>query len=80
MYVLTKTYNISKVDVSKIFVELLKENIFQTLSKEIILIAFELYSIINLDFVDCILCATNKVSGIKVKTFDKSLTKCLNSK
>ncbi|MEO8210936.1 MAG: PIN domain-containing protein [bacterium] len=78
IYVLTKTYNVSKLNASEIFIGLLNENVFQLTSKDIMLRALELFSSKNLDFVDCILCATNKINRTKVETFDKSLKKCID--
>jgi predicted nucleic-acid-binding protein len=46
-------------------------------SKEVIILAFEIFETKNIDFVDSLLCACSKVLKINVVTFDKKLTKCL---
>ncbi len=49
-------------------------------SKSIMVKALEIFSSGNSNFVDCILCATTKVTKHTVSTFDKGLKKCLDHK
>jgi len=79
VYVITKTYGIVKKEASVIFTELIDKNFFSLESKDIIIEAFKIFSNTNLDFVDCILCATNRIVGHKVETLDKLLRKCINN-
>ena len=78
IYVLTKSYNIPRVNSANLFIEIINENIFQLSSKEIIIKALEIFSSKNLDFIDCILCATSRLTENRVETFDKKLKKCIS--
>lgn len=44
IYVLTKSYNIPRVNSANLFIEIINENIFQLSSKEIIIKALEIFS------------------------------------
>ena len=79
VYVITKTYGIVKKEASIIFTELIDKNFFSLESKDIIIEAFKIFSNTSLDFVDCILCATNRIVGHKVETLDKLLKKCISN-
>jgi predicted nucleic-acid-binding protein len=68
IYVLTKSYNIPRVNSANLFIEIINENIFQLSSKEIIIKALEIFSSKNLDFIDCILCATSRLTENRVET------------
>ncbi len=39
--------------------------------------ALDIFATRNLDFVDCILCATSRLTNNTVETFDKGLKKCI---
>jgi len=79
IYVLNKVYLLSRneiVDGIKIF---LSEPNVGTESPEVLSLALEKYTIINLDFVDCILYSFNMIYGYKVFTFDKKLMSLLTA-
>ena len=76
VYVLGKVYSLGRQTVSdkvKAFAELVKckEN-------DVLNLAIDTYATQNLDFVDCVLYAYNKVEGFEIATFDKKLLRLLN--
>jgi len=77
VYVLNKTYQVPRSEIANILKELLFINDIEVDSKEVIILAFEIFEAKNIDFVDSLLCAYSKVLKINVVTFDKKLTKCL---
>jgi predicted nucleic-acid-binding protein len=78
VYVLNKTYNVPKTEVATTLKNLLESDNIEIDSKEVIFLALEMFASENIDFVDSLLCAYNKISAYKVVTFDKKLNKCLN--
>lgn len=49
----------------------------QPIETEVMKLGLETYAEQNLDFVDCILYAYNRIKGYKIKTFDKKLKRLL---
>ena len=80
IYVLTKIYKIDKTQTSEIIIELINKDYFKLDSKRIMVNALNIFATNNIDFVDCILCATSKLTDNTVETFDKKLKKCINDK
>jgi len=78
IYVLSKSYNISRQDVYVYVMKILKLKRARTESNDVILLALETFKDKSLDFVDCLLYAYNKISGCEIYTFDKKLNKLLN--
>lgn len=78
VYVLNKTYNVPKSEVSNILKELLENDNIEAESKKVVILALEIYESKNIDFVDGLLCAYHKILNYKVVSFDKKLNKCLN--
>lgn len=77
VYVLNKTYQVPRSEIANILKELLSINDIEVDSKEVIILAFEIFQTKNIDFVDSLLCAYSKVLKINVVSFDKKLNKCL---
>ncbi|QOG11639.1 PIN domain-containing protein [Arcobacter sp. FWKO B] len=78
IFVLLKVYKIKKDDISSSLQQFLGfDNIIMS-DKQVILQSLEIFVNKNLDFIDCVLCAKSK--EYKIKTFDKQLQKCINSK
>ena len=78
VYVLRKVYGMERKIVSdkiKDFAELVK-------CKEsgVLNLAIDTYANHNLDFVDCVLYAYNKINGFEIATFDKKLLRLLNDR
>lgn len=76
VYVLRKVYSLDRSQVSckiRDFAELVKckEN-------DVLNLSIDTYAIQNLDFVDCVLYAYNKVDGFEIATFDKKLLRLIN--
>ena len=71
VYVLKGVYHLDRQEISEKLMQFLalvecRENI-------VLRHALHTYAVQNLDFVDCILYAYNKVKGVEIATFDKKL-------
>ena len=76
VYVLRKVYSMERQIVSamvKNFAELVN-----CAESDVLLLAVDTYATKNLDFVDCVLYAYNKIDGFEIATFDKKLLRLLN--
>ena len=76
VYVLRKVYSLERQIVSdevKNFAALVKCN-----ESDVLDFAIDTYATKNLDFVDCVLYAYNKIDGFEIATFDKKLLRLLN--
>lgn len=76
VYVLRKVYAMERRIVAnkvKAFAELVKCK-----ESDVLDMAIDTYATQNLDFVDCVLYAYNKVDGFEIATFDKKLLRLLN--
>ena len=76
-YVLKKVYNVEKDKIFETIKLLLDIENIKFKNKKTIEVAFKIYSEKNLDIVDCILYAYNKVEKFEIKSFDKKLCKIL---
>lgn len=76
-YVLKKVYNVEKDKIFETIKLLLDMQNIKFKNKKTIEVAFKIYSEKNLDIVDCILYAYNKVEKFEIKSFDKKLCKTL---
>lgn len=77
VYVLKGVYSIERNEIKLCLLEFLSEvSIFE---EEVARLALETYAKHNLDFVDCILYAYNRVNGYEIKTFDKKLKSLLET-
>ena len=76
-YVLKKVYNVEKDKIFETIKLLLDMENIKFKNKKTIEVAFKIYSEKNLDIVDCILYAYNKVEKFEIKSFDKKLCKIL---
>lgn len=77
VYVLTKTYQVPKVDACKtldLFCQ--KPNVLLQ-DEKVVSLALNYFTEKNIDFVDALLCAANKSNGVQVFSFDKKLIKCV---
>ncbi len=75
VYVLKGVYSIERGQIASCLLEFLSEvNIPE---EQVVRLGLETYAEQNLDFVDCILYAYNRVKGYEVKTFDKKLQRLL---
>jgi len=79
VYVLIKTYSIEKKKVCGVLRKLFLHQNINFYSKNVILNALDIFSKNSIDYVDCILCAYNKVEGQKIKSFDKKVISYINS-
>ena len=76
VYVLRKVYSMERQIVSdkiRNFAKLVK-----CTESDVLVLAIDTYSDHNLDFVDCVLYAYNKIYGFEIATFDKKLLRLLN--
>ena len=75
VYVLTKVYKVSRLDVASALFSLLKQ--VQVENGIAILYGITLFRDTNLDFVDCLLISYNNALGKHVVSFDKKLNSYL---
>ena len=75
VYVLKGVYSVERGQIASCLLEFLSEVIIP--EEQVVRLGLETYAEQNLDFVDCILYAYNRVKGYEVKTFDKKLQKLL---
>ena len=71
VYVLSKSFGISRMDIANALVDLLDD--VDVPQKELALEALSLYSKTKLDYVDCIYIAESKARNEQVLTFDKKM-------
>ena len=71
VYVLKGVYSIDRDVIKTSLLNFLSE--VRTDEPDVMKLGLETYSEQNLDFVDCILFAYNRVKGYEIKTFDKKL-------
>jgi len=77
VYVLFKVYKVEKQDIMNTLTGFFnKKNIYLE-NIEVIIKSLEFFAINNMDYIDCLLLAFNKVSNVEVKTFDIQLNKYL---
>lgn len=76
VYVLKSVYKIERKEIANAILEILNE--VDVEHKNIVKETVEIFSETNLDFVDCILIAYNKVENIEIFSFDKKLNSKLN--
>lgn len=75
VYVLKGVYSIERGQIASCLLEFLTE--VNILEEQVVRLGLEIYAEQNLDFVDCILYAYNRVKGYEVKTFDKKLLRLI---
>ena len=75
VYVLKGVYSIERGQIASCLLEFLSE--VNILEEKVVRLGLEIYAEQNLDFVDCILYAYNRVKGNEVKKFDKKLLRLI---
>ena len=75
VYVLKGVYKIEREAITFSLLDFLSE--VQITESQVARLGLETYAKYNLDFVDCILYAYNRIKGYKIKTFDKKLIRLL---
>lgn len=78
VYVLKGVYSIEREVIKSSLLDFLTE--VSISEPEVMKVGLETYAEQNLDFVDCILYAYNRVKGYEIKTFDKKLKHLLEKK
>ena len=68
VYVLKGVYSIDREQIASCLLEFLSE--VSISEEQVVRLGLEIYAEQNLDFVDCILYAYNRIKGNKVRTFD----------
>ena len=76
VYVLHKVYMMPKTEIGDCIKKVLKLTNVDTESEEILFLALEKYAMVNIDFIDCILCGFNEIYGFKVLHLTKSSFQC----
>ena len=77
VYLLRRVYFLDRPMISK-QVRALAE-LVKCKENSVLNLAMDTYATKNLDFVDCVLYAYNKVDGFEIATFDKQLLRLINS-
>ena len=78
VYVLKGVYKVPLEEISSVLLDFL-DSVFMEEKAEVML-ALKLFGEASLDFVDCLLIARNRISGIPVFTFDKKMNSYLKPK
>lgn len=73
VYVMTKVYKIDRRTTTTAISIFLEADNVETEKSDAVKKGLEYYGKTSLDFVDCLLCAYNTVSGYEICTFDKKL-------
>ena len=76
IYVLKSVYKVERVEIATAILEIFNE--IDVANKKIMIEAVKIFAESNLDFVDCILIAYNKVENVEIFSFDKKLNNRLN--
>lgn len=71
VYGLTKYYNISRQETSKLILGVLEE--INAIDYDVVVCSLETYAKTSLDYIDCVLIARNKILNDEIITFDKKL-------
>ena len=77
VYVLNGFYELERSKVANTVKEFLE--LIECKKKEILELALDTYASNNLDFIDCVLYAYNKIEGYEIATFDKKLLRLLEA-
>jgi predicted nucleic-acid-binding protein len=77
VYVLQKVYKVIRGDIKNYIGGRLKCENVKSQDRDILLEALEIYSTINLDFIDSLLLSYSKIKKYRKHTFDKKLEKLL---
>ena len=76
IYVLRKVYDINREVTAKMVKGFLES--VDCKESDVVNLAIDTYAEKNLDFVDCVLYAYNKIYGFEIATFDKKLLRLIN--
>lgn len=71
IYVLKSVYKVERGEISNAILKILEE--IEVERKNIVIESVKIFSETNLDFVDCILIAYNRLENVEVFSFDKKL-------
>ena len=75
VYVLKGVYSVEREEIKESLLAFLKEVV--AVEEDVLKLGIETYARHNLDFLDCVLYAYNRIKGYEIKTFDKKLIKLL---
>ena len=76
VYVLKGVYGVDRKEIAETLTCFLHE--IDMIDRDVLLYAFSVYADTKLDYVDCLLIAYNRLSGVEVLSFDKKLNAKLN--
>ena len=77
VYVLRKVYGVEPQAIADMLIDFLE--LVECKDSDVLNLALKTYAVHNLDFVDCVLYAYNKIGGFEIATFDKKLLRLINS-
>lgn len=78
VYVLTKVYNIPRIETSQAIIRFLKSRNIMCKNEEVVIRALQLFAENRLDFVDNVLLAYHQVTGISIYSYDRKLMNAVN--
>lgn len=73
VYVLLEVYQVSRKDIIRSLIPIAEMRSIRMENKTVVINALEIFYQENIDFVDALLCAYNKVKGLEVISFDKQV-------
>lgn len=73
VYVLLEVYQVSRKDIIRSLIPIVEMRSIRMENKTVVINALEIFYQENIDFVDTLLCAYNKVKGLEVISFDKQV-------
>ena len=73
VYVLLEVYQVSRKDIIRSLIPIVEMRSIRMENKTVVINALEIFYQENIDFVDALLCAYNKVKGLEVISFDKQV-------
>lgn len=78
VYVLTKVYNIPRIETSQAIIRFLKSRNIMCKNEDVVIRALQLFAENRLDFVDNVLLAYHQVTGISIYSYDRKLMNAVN--
>lgn len=73
VYVLLEVYQVSRKDIIRSLIPIVEMRSIRMENETVVINALEIFYQENIDFVDALLCAYNKVKGLEVISFDKQV-------
>ena len=79
VYVLNKTYKVEKDKLNLILHQFVQNQNINCESREVVYTALDLFATKNIDFVDALLCAYQKIQNLEIVSFDKKVNSIIQN-